>query len=174
MSTTVTIYTQILTGNLPDDFMLNKFLPEFEAAAAAAVREHYQNADINFNHDIQMRASGCSRGTRVEVVQDGELSEDNVIVPLIDYHWEQLCSEERFYERTGTQVEGIDTTGTQVEIVQLYTRRDIMNPRFWQLCWSNPNAKTFVISEGGRYRTMRESITAGFRRFGIKAEKADF
>jgi hypothetical protein len=97
MSTTVTIYTQILTGNLPDDFMLDKFLPEFEAAATAAVRKYYPNANINFNHDIQERTSGLSRGTQVEVVQDGEFSEDNFIVSLIDYHWEQLCQEERFY-----------------------------------------------------------------------------
>ena len=99
MIATVTINTHIFDGNLPDGFLLDKFLPEFEAAAAAAVREHYPTANINFNHDIQMRASGCSRGTRVEVVQDGEFSEDNVIESLIDYHWEQLCSEERFYEQ---------------------------------------------------------------------------
>jgi hypothetical protein len=27
------------------------------------------------------------------------LSEDIDIVSLIDYHWEQLCQEERFYEQ---------------------------------------------------------------------------
>jgi hypothetical protein len=101
MSTTVTIYTHILTGNLPDGFVLDLFLPEFEAAAAAAVRGHYPNAKIDFYHDIQRRTSGWSRDTQVEVVQDGELthSEDNFIVSLIDYHWEQLCPEERFYEQ---------------------------------------------------------------------------
>lgn len=99
MSTTVTINTHILDGNLPDGFLLDLFLPEFGAAAAAAVRKCYPNANINFNHDIQERTSGCSRGTQVEVVQDGELSEDNSIVSLIDYHWEQLSQEERFYEQ---------------------------------------------------------------------------
>ena len=98
-ATTVTINTHILDGTLPDGFLLDLFLPELEAAAAAAVRGHYPNANIDFNHDIQMRASGCSRGTRVEVVQDGVFSEDSVIVSLIDYHWEQLIQEERFYEQ---------------------------------------------------------------------------
>jgi hypothetical protein len=97
--TTVTINTHILDGNLPDGFVLDLFLPEFEAAAAAAVRGHYPNADINFNHDIQIRTSGWSRGTQVEVEQNGEFSEDIDIVSLIDYHWEQLCQEERFYEQ---------------------------------------------------------------------------
>jgi hypothetical protein len=101
MSTTVTINTHILDGNLPDGFVLDLFLPEFEAAAVAAVREHYPNANVDFDHDIQARTSGWSRGTRVEVVQDGELthSDDAFIVSLIDYHWEQLCQEERFYEQ---------------------------------------------------------------------------
>jgi hypothetical protein len=60
----------------------------------------------------------------------------------------------------------------------LYTRRDTMNPRFWRLCWSNPESNSFVNAEGEcsavYYRTMHESIEAGFRRFGIKAEIADF
>ncbi len=97
--TTVTINTHILDGNLPDGFVLDLFLPEFGAAATAAVRKYYPNANINFNHDIQERASGWSRGTQVEVEQNGELSEDIDIVSLIDYHWEQLCQEERFYEQ---------------------------------------------------------------------------
>jgi hypothetical protein len=98
MSTTVTINTHILGGNIADGFLLDKFLPEFMAAAAAAVRAHYPNANINWNHNIQERASGWSRGTQVEVVQDGEFSEDIDVVSLIDYHWEQLCQEDRFYE----------------------------------------------------------------------------
>jgi hypothetical protein len=60
----------------------------------------------------------------------------------------------------------------------LYTRRDTMNPKFWRLCWSNPESGSFVHAEGEcsavYYRTMRESIAAGFRRFGMKAEKANF
>jgi hypothetical protein len=99
MSTTVTINTHIIDGNLPDGFVLDLFLPEFMEAAAADVGKYYPNANINWNHNIQERTSGWSLGTQVEVVQDGELSEDDVIVSLVDYHWEQLCQEERFYEQ---------------------------------------------------------------------------
>jgi hypothetical protein len=60
----------------------------------------------------------------------------------------------------------------------LYTRRDTMNSKFWRLCWSNPESGSFVNAEGEcsavYYRTMRESIAAGFRRFGAIAKKADF
>ncbi len=98
MSTTVTIYKHVLTGNLPEKFMLDLFLPEFEAAATETSEKFYPGANIDFKHDIQERASGCSRGTRVEVVQDGEFSEDEALAASVDYDWSRLCDEERFYE----------------------------------------------------------------------------
>jgi hypothetical protein len=60
----------------------------------------------------------------------------------------------------------------------LYVRRDTMQPRFWRLCWSEPGSTSFCNAEGEcsaiYYRTMREAIAAGLRRFGEAARKADW
>lgn len=64
------------------------------------------------------------------------------------------------------------------EAAKLYIRRDTMRPRAWRLCWSVPDSDTFVNAEGEcsavYYRTMREAIAAGVRRFGETAVKADW
>lgn len=60
----------------------------------------------------------------------------------------------------------------------LYVRRDTMRPQFWRLCWSQPNSDSFVNAEGEcsaiYYRTMRDAIATGLKRFGHTAIKADF
>jgi hypothetical protein len=60
----------------------------------------------------------------------------------------------------------------------LYVRRDTMHSKFWRLCWSNPESDSFVNAEGEcsavYYRTMREAIASGLRRFNATAKKANF
>lgn len=60
----------------------------------------------------------------------------------------------------------------------LYVRRDTMRPKFWRLCWSNPESDSFVNAEGEcsavYYHTMREAIASGLRRFNTTAKKANF
>lgn len=62
---------------------------------------------------------------------------------------------------------------------RLLVRRDTMLPKVWRLCWDEgPDSTSFTNAEGEcsaiYYRTMREAIAAGFRRFGLDAVKADF
>lgn len=61
---------------------------------------------------------------------------------------------------------------------RLYVRRDTMVPKFWRLCWSEENSRTFCNAEGEcsaiYYRTMREAIAGGARRYGETAQRADW
>ena len=60
----------------------------------------------------------------------------------------------------------------------LYVKRDTMNPRAWRLCWSVPGADSFTWAEGEcsaqYYRTRRDAVAAGVRRFGETAKRADW
>ena len=65
---------------------------------------------------------------------------------------------------------------SSIPAARLYVQRDIMHPEVWRLCWSVPGEGTYVNAEGEcsaiYYRTMREAIAAGERRFAERAIKA--
>jgi hypothetical protein len=61
---------------------------------------------------------------------------------------------------------------------RLYVKRDTMRPKAWRLCWSVPGSSSFCYAEGEcsaiYYRTRRDAIAGGVRRFNETAMPADW
>lgn len=59
---------------------------------------------------------------------------------------------------------------------RLFAMRDVMQPRFWRLCWSTPDSDSYVMAEGEcsaiYHRTMRAAIAYGERHYGERARRA--
>lgn len=57
----------------------------------------------------------------------------------------------------------------------LYVKRDTMHPKAWRLAWMVPGETIYCMAEGEcsaiYYRTRREAIAAGQRRYGETARK---
>lgn len=60
---------------------------------------------------------------------------------------------------------------------ELRVMRDIMQPKAWRLAWMVPGAPSYCMAEGEcsaiYYRTMREAIAAGVRRYGETAKRME-
>lgn len=69
----ITINQQILTGNFPDGFNLEKWISAIETKYRAVANQWFPNAEIVVSHDMQ-RASGYTRPLSVDFDDDNDAS----------------------------------------------------------------------------------------------------
>lgn len=95
----ITVFEQILTGNLNDGFNLDAYLEELDKKWTDRLLDKYPDAQIKIEHYIQ-NASGYSRPLEVIVrdVENDIFEQDQDIADLMNHDSEILADDPRWYE----------------------------------------------------------------------------